>query len=693
MMFNLSKKDIEYLKTFIEEEKINKENDYKEAAQKFFSHHPELKHITIKVAKNFIEKYVKGGFEKKETVFIKDVNLRKHPELDTENDPPIKISAPYRFIPLSDTVLYPDSIHSDRSHSRENLSSRLNASISVEWIAESPLLIGHQEPDIKRNGETIKGDVVPLCQPGRKDNYVIPGSTLRGLIRSAAEIIALAKVGFINGHQHYGVRDPVHPLFSEIYKISQNSSRKEGTLQCKNGDPENEEETWIFRDDTDTEYELSRSTINKFRTLHSTFSEKRPVPKGRYAELLGSLSNKERVDVFYVGDPAFQENNFWFGFQELFKLPHINGIQSILDASHPSHNPKFDQGEYKPDFIENIFGYVIEQGGKSHALKGRVSFGTASLKENQAPRVQNGMPMLCMTPAASYSPFYLAEKKKGAPLDYSSDATSVQFAGRKRYLPRFPHGSGNEFNQINDLASKHIEATTAANKGKALSEKISSHLRFLVSASSNSPLVFESEIKLRNVTPEELGAILYALTHGGDVEKRYRHMVGRAKPYGAGQIRIASARLVVKPNLHSADNQWCRPPEESELLTANSNCGFCPKETKDAPSYSHHPFLRSFIDYVRKRTDFNCFPKIPQVEQYLGVSDPEVGAKLMDADRLSYMTLPHYGAVKNAYKWHKEKSPAPIRAANAKNFDDCKMDTRLLPAPKGVVPPVPGEDP
>ena len=47
---------------------------------------------------------------------------------------------------------------------------------------------------------------------------------------------------------------------------------------------------------------------------------------------------------------------------------------------------------------------------------------------------------------------------------------------------------------------------------------------------------FSSRIRLHNVTAEEIGLVLYALGHGGDPKKPYRHQIGRAKPYGAGEV-------------------------------------------------------------------------------------------------------------------------------------------------------------
>lgn len=50
---------------------------------------------------------------------------------------------------------------------------------------------------------------------------------------------------------------------------------------------------------------------------------------------------------------------------------------------------------------------------------------------------------------------------------------------------------------------------------------------------------FASEIRFHNVTPVELGALVWTVTLGqqGGPDRGYRHMLGRAKAHGFGQVR------------------------------------------------------------------------------------------------------------------------------------------------------------
>ena len=62
---------------------------------------------------------------------------------------------------------------------------------------------------------------------------------------------------------------------------------------------------------------------------------------------------------------------------------------------------------------------------------------------------------------------------------------------------------------------------------------------------------FSGRIRLHNVTPEELGSVVWALTWGGN--EGLRHGLGMGKPFGFGQIAIritnAADSGAVQPNL------------------------------------------------------------------------------------------------------------------------------------------------
>jgi CRISPR/Cas system CSM-associated protein Csm3 (group 7 of RAMP superfamily) len=87
----------------------------------------------------------------------------------------------------------------------EPLPNGFCATITVDWIAETPLLVGGAAAP-KKKGEIVE----PLTIGGR---YELPGATLRGLLRNAVEIVAHGKMTQGNWHYRFGARDFVHPYY------------------------------------------------------------------------------------------------------------------------------------------------------------------------------------------------------------------------------------------------------------------------------------------------------------------------------------------------------------------------------------------------------------------------------------------------------------------------------------------------
>lgn len=83
----------------------------------------------------------------------------------------------------------------------------LCAEIAVEWRADGPLLIGDKE-----GGKT--GSAFGPLKFG--EDWVIPGSTLRGAIRSVAEIIGGARMSLahVNHAEAFGLRDFTHKAYA-----------------------------------------------------------------------------------------------------------------------------------------------------------------------------------------------------------------------------------------------------------------------------------------------------------------------------------------------------------------------------------------------------------------------------------------------------------------------------------------------
>lgn len=256
-------------------------------------------------------------------------------------------------------------------------------------------------------------------------------------------------------------------------------------------------------------------------------------------------NNGAAIPVFYSGDLEAQGQDFSFGFTKLYRLPHEFSVGDKAPKSRRlTRNP---DGTVTSDIADALFGYVHEAEDidpppnsaepASAAHKGRIAVGFARPTEGSSFKLWPDaapVPTIQGAPKPSFAPFYLVGPVK----DWSDP--HARLAGRKRYIPRAAPGATD--------ADAHIERklrSQAADSGDA--GRVGSNLRFL-KPTGNGAFMFH--IRLHNVSPFELGAVLWALTFGGDAA--CRHMIGRGKPFGAGQFSITTIDGDICPNDQAA---------------------------------------------------------------------------------------------------------------------------------------------
>lgn len=661
--------------------------------------------------------------------------------------PDLVPAAPFRFVTLPDTVVPPERpVRLDLP-----LPDGFCADVDVEWAAETPLLIGAE------NGAT--GVVEPMTL-GKAGGYVIPGATLRGMIRAAVEIVAHGRLGPANLHHRYGLRDFEHPAYAVRSPVSRVGEVKAGWLEMRTIDgaarwvitpcewahvliddllasrhghwPARDRRGWIGLDLTEKyravgmqsgrsvdftrtfgfstapedngrrmvrpadgprrgtlvfanklpgrdgnktfEYvffapagaavPLDPAVVATFERLYSKPSKNRPQPDGSWRVLKPTLEAGGRLPVFLVGDLERQDDGFFFGLTRLFKVPHERSVGTVLAQTQPDHLPAPVRDAdgvvtgYKADFVEALFGYVVERDalglGKDDRIapdaagrKGRVAFSFAHLVPGQRARLSDPVTAVMMAPRASFAPFYL---RSPAEKDYSAD-TPPKLAGRKRYLAR--HRSGRMAEALAGIAAmgeRQIRRIEESSRGKPVSDDVKTRLRFLLPEGA-AELRFRSTIRLHNVTAAELGAVLFALTHGGDPDTPCRHLVGRARPFGAGQMRVVQAQLTARPNTGTGE---------------------------PAADTDHAPFLEAFRAYMRGQHGLAAFPDVPAVQEFLGAGTPAAAAAL--GAMLDYLPLKDFNDIRKAVKPVKpdEKRRLPAKPPHRFPGDG---DGRLLPAP------------
>jgi CRISPR-associated protein (TIGR03986 family) len=248
-------------------------------------------------------------------------------------------------------------------------------------------------------------------------------------------------------------------------------------------------------------------------------------------------NNALGIPVFWKGDPADVASgkppgrqSFWFSLSRVMRVPYAYSVGEVaqnLYSTGPYKVPRMrGLGSEQPevngwDFARAIFGEIdganVGQGAatKGHegsrseaALRGRVSFGFAFVSDHQTPDLGLAQAGVFAQPRDSFWPFYLRDRNDaGCSRSYNSNQAIP--AGRKRTLARrspIPLSSGNE------------------------NERTMTYVRFL-----QPKITFDGTIRVHNLHPVELGALLWAITFG-DLDGHHWHQAGRAKGYGYGAL-------------------------------------------------------------------------------------------------------------------------------------------------------------
>jgi CRISPR-associated protein (TIGR03986 family) len=183
----------------------------------------------------------------------------------------------------------------------------------------------------------------------------------------------------------------------------------------------------------------------------------------------------------------------------------------------------------KADLAETIFGYTYG----NNALKGRVHVGHCTAKKSQGSNTYKEIKTTLLGPKPTFYPNYLKQKHNSEGKLISKtyqtyNDSNAEIRGWKRYpVPR----DGYEPHTPEPETEKVATAFTPLPAGTT----------------------FTGNIRIHNLRPPELGAVLWALTWGNNPS--LRHSIGMGKPYGFGSITIAITSTNLK-NMSGESIEW-----------------------------------------------------------------------------------------------------------------------------------------
>ena len=505
----------------------------------------------------------------------------------------VKVTSPYNFVPLNEKVFFPlwGPLVSQDIPFKEGVSG----TIQLKMTAQTPIFIRGTQYAENRIGHK------KFAFMQHQGKYCIPGSSIKGALRSVLEILSFGKLHPINTPK-FGVRDfsrnskyldhfkKNEPLGGWLYKdehtqnyvidystetirrikhtvidtlygtsfendyrdrLSPNAATtavekykrlKKAYKKIKKTEGKGLElvyhktgDQYRFRKDEDTYGTLvvtgqagpridrmrhgKRQVTGKFveflflepnrqvivddvawDNFTSAYKDNSPNDQSDdYKHWKAVLDKGGKVPVFVCLDKQFSKNGTpkiaHFGLSYMHQLPYRYGIGDYIPKAHSC--PEMDMAAL-------LFGNTEETSG----VKGRVSVknGYSDIQTHTAFNQLEEHTRTLSGPKASFYPFYLEQgKAKGKLVTYDSD--KAQLRGRKRY-------------PIKATIDKSFQEDAT---------KINSTFRPLPAKTT-----FHTEIVYHNLLPEELGALLSAISFHNNAS--CRHALGMAKPYGYGAV-------------------------------------------------------------------------------------------------------------------------------------------------------------
>lgn len=490
--------------------------------------------------------------------------------MNNSND---SIFAPFNFVPLSDYILFPKWA--------KQISHDIPFSDGISGKIE--LKINTITPTFVRNGSNRDVKDPRFSFVGSEDNLFIPATSIKGAIRSVLEITSFGKMDKVK-NESFGIRD----LKKGSFYLEKIKNVYCGWLSCKNNKYIIEDcgEPWRIspeeidaklacglddfarngrlKDDVCRTAKYKYQEFVKNKDLYGTFSrdvelsEKKSGTRKfvRWDEngnpgtivLTGQSSNRKpdkkskfyefvfpelEKPVFYIvpdevmnefvtihkNSPDYKEFRKK-QLEEGKKVPVFFMLKKENDGAviesiglsymykYPAFSSVFDalrDNDFSEDYdmAECIFGSE----NKTAPLKGRVYFGHAFATK---ATMQDTREVCLCTPHPSYYPLYLGNGQS-----WNND--DIRIAGRKRYPTRDNIWNHNE--GTGDMLSKLTPVTDAE---------------------------FSETIVFHNLCKAELGALIYALTFGGNAD--CYHSIGAGKPLGYGKCAVCVTSITDTEN-------------------------------------------------------------------------------------------------------------------------------------------------
>lgn len=460
---------------------------------------------------------------------------------------------PYAFVPLTGKIFILDEKEKESISLDVPFADCYSGTVTVDFESMTPFCVCDSD-----------GMNVNLSH-----KFFIPGSSLKGMIKSVFEIITMSNIRNGIANNRYSMRD----LRNNSYELkSTNHPQKSGFLFQINGKYfiiECDSQKWDYENienkENITGLKYGKNIKEKYDKLKSHIIENEDGGFSMWF-FSGFMNNKKHEYLFDIPqsfDKAVplqeseyedfifihekeNENASWKFWKR--KLKNYKAIEEIQKDGYKGIVPCFfrtkrddndkecvrDLGfsflyrqpyqktihEFLPpiyqqngiDMTQAVFGFV--KGNDS--LKGRVQFEHSFIKN---VNIEEEQTFILGSPKPTYYPFYLEQKTLGDLQTYFSKNTNL--SGYKRYLVQEKAKIGNESKAKVTKSFTPLSANTR----------------------------FSTTIYFHNLRDYELGALIAAITFCNQQASCY-HSLGIAKSMGYGKIKVLNYTI----NLSNIDD-------------------------------------------------------------------------------------------------------------------------------------------
>lgn len=510
------------------------------------------------------------------------------------------ITSAYNFVPLSETVVFPDWAE-QAGHDRP-FEDGVSGVLSLTIKNHSPLLVG------VKDGRDVKPFLLP------DGTAAIPGSSLRGMIRNVLEIAGYGKMRLVDD-KRYGVRD-LHANFYQR-QLTENTGQNRYIPQSRAGWLKFENDQWtitpcdmarversllqsyygngiwvrISNQDRPGSKEKYQAWLRAGKPLAVNFDKEaagfHPHRGGRihlqYSQVRAIGSGKEQGSLVFTGQPGPQKHMEFIFFNEspsqCFTVPEriMRDFQHIYQDS--SHWDYLKTAKLFPQQGIPVF-YLVDRNGEisslglsqMYRLAYRQSVGELVDRANDKHR-QNNKPDLAELIFGAVDENDGKDSLKGRvsfshavcqtlPPYQQEKCESILSSPKPTYYPNYivqneQEGrlTGGHYRTYMDPEArirgwKRYPVKTAITVPPLDNEQRASGAWNKLRPITDE-LSFIAKLRFHNLRPVELGAIAWCLGWGGN--PALRHGIGMGKPFGFGQISISLGKADIRPNKCGAD--------------------------------------------------------------------------------------------------------------------------------------------